>query len=183
MDMDKSKNGIAWLAFTLSEKVYELNHLHPSTKNLVIPTKGNMPERKLTLAVSYSLHCFTRRIKEGEVVSNELWYSDSRESRVFDENRWKLSFHLPQIISTLEKRKCLHTGREEFVTVQIVHEGVELEYAVFFTVTKSNKSGIDLNLFINSAHERTEPLRYTKPIRFQFIALNRYLRKPIKPPS
>lgn len=180
--MATPKAGIAWKAFTVADKTYDLSHLHPTTQTLAIPAKGNAPERHLSLAVSYSLHCFTRRSKEDESVPNESWYSDDREQRVFDEIRWQLSFHLPAIVSTLESRRCLHTGHEEFVTVSIIHEGRELEYAVFFTVSKGKKSGADLNLFINSAHERTEPLKYTKPIRFQFIALNRYLNKPIKSP-
>ena len=171
--MATSKGGIEWEAFTLADKTYDLSHLHPTTQTLTISAKGTHPERHLTLAISYSLHCFTRRSKAEEPVPDELWYSDDREQRVFDELRWQLSLHLPDIINSLPERKCLHTGREEFVTVQVLHEGRELEYAVFFTVT---------NVFINSAHERTEPLRYTKPIRFQFIVLNRFLNKPIKPP-
>lgn len=180
--MPHYKSGIAWKAFTLGQRTYDLSHLHPSTQTLHIPAKGTAPERHLALAISYSLHCFTRRLKEDEQVADEYWYSDDREQRIFDEFRWHLSQHLPAIIDTLPERKCLHTGREEFVTVQVLHEDRELEYAVFFTVTKGKKSGADLNVFINSAHERIEPLKYTKPIRFQFIALNRFLNKPIKPP-
>lgn len=174
--------GIAWHPITVGEQTYDLSHLHPSEQALHIPAKQKSPERHLSLAVSYSLHCFTRRSKEGEQVPDELWYSDSREQRVFDETRWRLSFYLPDIVETLDQRRCLHTGHEEFVTVQVIHEGRELDYAVFFTVSKGKKSGADINLFINSAHERTEPLRHTKPIKFRFIVLNRFLNKPIKPP-
>jgi len=40
--------------------------------------------------------------------------------------------------------------------------------------------GADLNLFINSAHERIDALKYKKPIRFFIILLNRLLGKPIR---
>lgn len=178
--MPDFRSGIAWNAFTLADKTYDLSHLHPTEQLLHIPARGKAVERNFTIAISYSLHCFTRRVKEGEQILDDLWYRDDREKRVFDETRWQLSFHLPEIVTTLDNRRCLHTGREEFVTVQILHEGKNLEYAVFFTISKGKKSGADLNLFVNSAHERTAVLKYTKPIRFQFIVLNRYLNKPIK---
>ena len=180
--MGKPTSGLAWYSHTMGDEVFELEHLHPALWDITIPAKGKNPERNLTVAVSYSLHCFTRQEKAGETVAADAWYSDSRESRVFDRERWALSYSLPEIMSTLEKRRCLHTGREEFVTVEILHEGRTVEYAVFFTVTKSGKAGVDLNLFVNSAHERVEAIKHKKPIRFHVILLNRYLGKTIKPP-
>lgn len=66
----------------------------------------------------------------------------------------------------------MHTGREEFVTLEVLHQGRVFDYAVFFTVTKVKKAeGAHLNLFVNSAHERHDPLKYKKPIAFKFILL------------
>lgn len=72
---------------------------------------------------------------------------------------------------------------QAFVAPQVLHEGRQFEYAVFFSITKGGKSGANLNLFVNSAHERTEAIKYKKPIRFHFILLNRYMGKTIKPPA
>ncbi|WP_241729984.1 hypothetical protein [Pseudomonas sp. SST3] len=133
--------------------------------------------------VSFGLHCFARDRLPGEEVSDEYWYADNRERRVFCLDRWQLSQQLPRIIGTLTERRCMHTGREEFVTLEVPFNGRTLEYAVFFTVTKAGKATrADLNLFVNSAHERFDPLRYTKPIKFHFILLNRFQGKEIKPP-
>jgi hypothetical protein len=180
--MPKPISGLAWEKHCMNGQEYALDHLHPYPWEIVIPSKDGKPDRCLQVLVSYSLHCFTRRPKDGEAIPDDAWYSDSRESRVFDVLRWELSKYLPDIITSLEQRRCLHTGREEFVTVEVLHEGRQFEYAVFFSVTKGGKSGANLNLFVNSAHERTEAIKYKKPIRFHFILLNRYMGKPIKPP-
>ncbi|MDA8152614.1 MAG: hypothetical protein M0003_07840 [Acidithiobacillus sp.] len=161
--------------------VYELDHLHPLLWEVTIPAKAQNAERVLKIVVSYSMHCFTRKPSTDEDVAADVWYSDSREKRVFDSGRWALSKRLPSIIADLERRRCLHSGREEFITVDMVEDGRKFEYAVFFTVTKANKTeGADLNLFINSAHERIDALKYKKPIKFFVILLNRLLGKPIR---
>lgn len=176
-------SGIAWKAPTVGGVTYDLSHLHPFDWEVQIPGKGNSPDLALTVRVTYGLHCFTRSAEDGERVEADRWYRDSREDRVFCELRWELSHQLPQIIATLQERRCIHTGREEFITLEVPHQGRTLEYAVFFTVTKASKAeGVHLNLFVNSAHERHDPLKHKKPIKFHFILLNRYQGKKIKPP-
>ncbi|MFW6346810.1 MAG: hypothetical protein ACOC0M_10845 [Halomonas sp.] len=93
-----------------------------------------------------------------------------------------MSQQLPGIIETLGQRRCLHTGREEFVTLKMIQWGREIDYAVFFTVSKARKSQADLNLFVNSAHERYNRLKHTKPIKFDVILVNRFRNRPITPP-
>lgn len=180
--MGKPLTGIAWSPHQVGSTVYELDHLHPYHREHVIPAKGPNPERRLLLNVSYGIHCFTRDPRDGEQVAQPNWYADSRERRVFCPERWELSQHLPEVINTLGQRRCLHTGRAEFVTVKVVQWGREFDYAVFFTVSKARRSRADLNLFVNSAHERYNRLTYTKPIKFDVILVNSFLNKPIKPP-
>lgn len=180
--MGRPRTGIAWLPHAMSGEIFHLDHLHPTQIEYVIPAKGDNPERCFSLSVSYGMHCFTRRRYDAEQVPTEGWYSDSRERRVFCRDRWELSRHLPEIIISLDRRKCLHTGREEFVTIKVMQRGRTFDYAVFFTVSKGGKSGADLNLFVNSAHERFNALKYTKPIGFQIILMNRYQGKKIRAP-
>ncbi|ARD10453.1 MULTISPECIES: hypothetical protein [Pseudomonas] len=182
--MGKPTSGIAWRPIKIGDTTYELNHLHPHFWDIVIPGKDGKPDLSLKLNISYGLHCFARDRLPGESIEDGHWYQDNREKRVFCPLRWELSKRLPDIIRTLGDRRCMHTGREEFVTVQVVHGGRSYDYAIFFTVTKAKKAeGAQLNLFVNSAHERVDPLRYTKPIKFKFILLNRYQGKQIKPPG
>lgn len=181
--MGKLISGIAWEPHQQAGQTYDLTHLHPKLLEITIPASGKNAERNLRIAVSYSLHCFARSELPDELVPADSWCSDSRERRVFDVDRWHLSTRLPAIIASLEKRRCLHTGREEFVTIEIIENGRKFDYAVFFTVSRAGKGkGADLNLYVNSAHERTDKLVYTKPISFHFILLNRYLGRDIKPP-
>ncbi|MBA2929466.1 hypothetical protein G9Q86_12870 [Pseudomonas sp. CCUG 57209] len=181
--MGKPTIGISWKAATIGETVYDLSHLSPHLWEITIPGREGKPELPLRVNITYGLHCFARAPLPGEIVSADGWYEDSREKRVFCCLRWELSKRLPDIIATLGERRCMHTGREEFVTVEVVHQGRTFDYAVFFTVTKAKKAeGAHLNLFVNSAHERYDPLKYKKPISFKFILLNRYLGKAIKTP-
>ncbi|MFI8377159.1 hypothetical protein ACIGCH_24175 [Pseudomonas helleri] len=182
--MGKPTSGIAWKATIVGGVTYDLSHLHPHLWEVIIPGKGGKPDLPLKVNVTYGLHCFARDKLPDEAVSNDAWYEDSREKRVFCQLRWDLSKQLPGIVSTLGERRCINTGREEFVTLEVVHQGRTFEYAVFFTVTKAKKAdGAHLNLFVNSAHERYDPLVYKKPISFKFILLNRYIGKEIKLPS
>ncbi|WP_017901778.1 hypothetical protein [Pseudomonas asplenii] len=181
--MEKSTSGITWRPATIEGVVYDLSHLAPHLWEVTLPSKGDKPSLTLQVNVTYGLHCFSRTAEANEQVHPESWYADSREKRVFCRLRWELSKQLPDIIATLRTRRCMHTGREEFVTVEVVHEGRAFDYAVFFTVSRAKKAeGAHLNLFVNSAHERYDPLKYTKPIRFDFILLNRFQGKEIKVP-
>lgn len=180
--MGKPHTGIAWNPHQAGEAPYDLGHLHPHQFEHVVAAKGQNPERRFQLQVSYGLHCFTRKPHDGEQVPPSAWYADNRERRVFCPERWELSKQLPEIISTLGKRNCLHTQGEEFVTLKVTWWGREFDYAVFFTVSKARKSRADLNLFVNSAHERHNALKHKKPIRFSIILMNTMKGKPIKPP-
>lgn len=180
--MGKPYAGIAWRPHEAGDASYDLEHLHPYQREHVVAAKGNNPERRIKLQVSYGLHCFTRKPRKDEQVQFAEWYSDSRERRVFCPERWELSKQLPEIIETLGGRRCLHTDREEFVTLEVVQWGRKFDYAVFFTVSKARKSQADLNLFVNSAHERYNALKHKKPIKFEIILMNRLTGKAIKAP-
>lgn len=181
--MGKPAAGIAWNAHQQEGECYPLNHLHPHQIEHVVPAKGSNPEKRYQIHVFYGLHCFTRKAQGDEQVPRAAWYSDSRERRVFCPERWELSKQLPEIIRTLGTRKCLHTQGEEFVTLKVTTGcGGEIDYAVFFTVSKARKAQADLNLFVNSAHERHNKLQHKKPIKFDIIVMNRMKGKRIKPP-
>lgn len=181
--MGKPTSGIAWKSVTIDGTTYDLSHLNPHLWVVTIPGQNEKPDLSLKVNVTYGLHCFARDPLPSESVPLESWYEDSREKRVFCNFRWELSKQLPRIIATLGERRCMHTGREEFVTLEVVHQGRTFDYAVFFTVTKAKKlEGVHLNLFVNSAHERYDPLQYKKPVSFKFILLNRYQGKEIKIP-
>jgi hypothetical protein len=87
-------------------------------------------------------------MKDGETPDAALLYRDSRECRVFDFRRYRLSQHLPRIVEDLHLRKCYHSGRGNFFVVEIVTESGEREdYEIFFEASRSSRKGI-VNLYV-----------------------------------
>jgi hypothetical protein len=155
---------VHWKAFKHGDKEYDLCHLHPKTVSYMQPAKGINPPRYYKVDVIFSLHCFTRGM-EGETPDPELLYSDYRETRIFDFERYGLSHHLPGIVDGLMNCKCFHTDRGNFFTVQIVDEqGKTADYEVYFTASKSSKAGT-INLFVQSAYTRDYAHRANRPQR------------------
>ena len=179
---------IAWVPFTHNGITYDLSHLHPQTTTITQSATAGKPERVFNLVVFYSLHCFTRAIANWEVPDPALYYSDSRETRIFDVSRYELSKRLPQIIAELAQRKCYHSGKGNFFVVELVDaaSGAREEYEVFFTASRSSTRGL-LNLFVQSAYIRDQGHLSArpaprKPIRIEILLHNIQAGKPIKEP-
>ena len=122
------------------------------------------------------MHTFTRGLKEGEVVADELLYRDSRETRVFDFERYELSKRLLEIIRQLDERRCYHTGHGNFFTIELVSEdGTSQEYEIYFKVSRASRKGW-LNLYVESAYARDSGYQTSQPkkrkIGLQVIAYN-----------
>jgi hypothetical protein len=101
---------------------------------------GGRPARIVEIQVGFTCHVFTCDI-DNAGATPEL-YSDKRETRAFDEERYNWSFRLKGLLTELEKRKCYFARREHFVTFE--DEGVRpgYEYRVFFTVRRKNSSTV-----------------------------------------
>lgn len=178
---------IAWAPFTYNSTTYDLSHLHPRTTIVTQNATAEKPKRVFNLVVFFSLHCFTRGIAPSESLNPALCYSDARETRLFDFQRYELSKRLPQIIAELAQRKCYHSGKGNFFVVELVDaSGASEEYEVFFVASRSSTRGI-INLFVQSAYIRDKthlaarPAQ-RKPIRFEILLHNVQVGKPIKMP-
>jgi hypothetical protein len=148
---------------------------------------GGKPEREYKVDVLFSMHCFTRGIKDGENPDAALLYGDSRECRVFDFRRYALSKHLPAIVEGLHRRKCHHSGKGNFFVVEILtEEGEKVDYEIFFEASRSSKKGV-VNLYVQSAYvrdvEHLDNRPKKKPIGFTVILFNTLNNKPIKIPT
>lgn len=143
-----------WKPFTFDGKTYELTHLHPRACSYRQPEKAGNPARSYDVDVLFSLLCFTRAIEPSETPAAGILYSDNREIRIFDFQRYEFSKRLPAIFESLAQRKCYHTGKGNFFSVDIVNEnGTVSEYDIFFAASRSSKKG-RLNLFVQSAYVR-----------------------------
>ncbi len=168
------RKNLRWKPFKIEGRVYSLSHLHPFEFDFVVAAKDGKPEQIYSIEVLFSLHCFTRSPKPYESISAVLTYSDSRETRIIDLNRYKLSFSLPNIIRGIDNRKCFHTNHGSFFTVDTIDDqGNRSEYTIYFTVTKNGKGG-RLKFYVNSAYVQgmiSRP-KVRKPVKFSVIAFN-----------
>lgn len=177
---------IHWEPFHYEGVAYDLTHLHPKTVEYEQPAiDGSKPPRRYTVDVIFGLHCFTRDFKKGEELASNLLYADSRERRIFDFERYELSKHLPQIVADLPPRKCYHTGKGNFFSVEILNQrdGTKIEYDIFFKASRSSRKGV-INLFVQSAYSRdsrhgsNRPRK--KPIGFYVILFNTLNNRPFR---
>lgn len=139
-------------------KAYPLHHLHPFHRPIALAGHGEA-RRELMLYVSFGLHTFTRVAVAGD--ADEDLYSDARETRVFDLERYRHSSILPEICRTLEQRRLEFAvsqhGALNYVTVEL-ESG--LRYAAFFNLRRFPKMGpAAIHLPVVSAY----PLAPSKP--------------------
>lgn len=169
-----------WKDFERDGVTYDLRHLNPRTLQFERPAEGGKPAVVFTVDLIFSLHCFSRELPSSAYDRNMI-YSDARESRLFDFERYELSKRLPGIIETLAQRKCFHTDHGNFVTVEVVREdGSSVDYHVFFTASKSARKG-RVNLYIQSAYVPDRKVgTFGKPMRFLFILHNTLNKLPIR---
>ena len=150
-----------------TEKKYDIRHLRRHTVEYIQEAKEGKSERRYSVEVSYSNHCYTKEESDG--------------IRVFDIDRYEQSKLLPRIMAELMTRECHHTGMMNFVTLDI---DVNRTYEVYFEVFK--KAG-KLYLRVQSAYIRDETRLSSQPrrakIRFSTILFNVLHGKRIHPPQ
>lgn len=172
-----------WRAFQRNGEIFDLSHLDGFAYDLVVPAKGTKPQQVYRLNVTFSIHCFTRGAKKDEAIEPDLAYSDNRETRIFDFDRYEESKRLRGIVESFAERKCYHDKHGNYYVFEVEDEaGVRSYYSVFFTVSKAGKKA-GLNLFVTTAHIRLQPPggKNVKPVRFSVIVHNIWTSKGLKP--
>jgi hypothetical protein len=172
-----------WHAFTLHDQHYDLSHLDGFAYDLTIPAKDDKPEQVYRLNVTFSIHCFTRSARADEVIERNVAYRDSRETRIFDVDRYQQSKRLREMLETLADKKCYHDKHGNYYVFEVEDKaGVKGYYSVFFTVSKAGRKE-GLNLYVTTAHVRPEPPggKNVKPVRFSVIVRNIWTSKGLKP--
>jgi hypothetical protein len=173
-----------WRPIEIDGVHYHLTHLHPITVVYTQPPKKDHPERTYTVDVIFGLHCFTKGINNGSAVDPRLCYSDARETRIFDLNRFELSKRLPELVAKLHATKCYHTNHGNFFTIEIIENGGEKQqYEVYFTLSRSAKKG-HLTLWVQSAYIRDrehQTKNKKKSIGLFVLLFNTQNNRPIKP--
>jgi len=156
-----------------------LSHLHPFRFDIKFDATAGQPARVVAIHVGFSCHVFTRRLDHAGPAP-EL-YSDDRETRAFDTERYEWSHLLRGIVISLERRKCYFAGREHFVSLELGGTPVGYEYRVFFTVRRRDAGSVEL--IVQSAYlGRVEEKPYgqrQKQMRFRVIVSKVLLKQSL----
>jgi hypothetical protein len=166
-----------WWPHQQGSEVYDLSHLHPFYLTIASPAKEDKPEIKYECIVQFAIHCFTSDPCKSKPEDHH--YSDSRETRLFCVDRYLLSYQLPDIVKGIKKGLNTKTGK--FIVIKVRdHDGVEINYKLAFTMSRSSKEKGKLNFFINSAYRLTTGSleKNKKPMALHIIAYKTLHRKP-----
>ncbi len=168
-----------------SGKRYDLSHAHPFEWEYTAPASDRRPERTYQIHATFSMHTFSRGIKNGRRPEEGLIYRDSREAREFDFERYELSRRLPEIVRALGTRPCYHTHHGNFFTIELNDpDRKRQDYEIYFKASRASRKGW-LNLYVQSAYVRDSAHGTAQPkkrrIRFQVIAYNVMHDKKIRP--
>jgi len=153
--------GVNWAAGLIRWKphvgedgaTYPLHHLHPFRMPYELAASDTHAGRILVLHIAFGLHTFTRRTRVDDPSTDR--YSDNREARTFDRDRYQLSLSLPTITRELDRRPCqfarAQSGNINYVTVDL---GQGVRYGVFFDLQRWQERGPDaVLLMVQSAYE------------------------------
>ena len=127
------------------------NRLHPFRYPLLLPEKLNRESREVEIRVAFSEPTFTRGCSIAE--DPDYHYSTApRDLRKFCPNRYELSKILPDVVRSLDVRKCFFTDRNNYFVVELPEPlPAGFEYRVFFDVRGVAEPNAVL-LFIQSAY-------------------------------
>jgi len=99
--------------------------------------------------VGYSSHPFTKQCPDEEIPHAP--YSKSHDLRVFCLERYQLSHQLPNIIKSIESRRCYATNfRNYFIVDTLDLLPPNTDYRVFFNTKKAEPDA--MRLFVESAY-------------------------------
>jgi len=150
-----------------------------------MPASETHPGVMVKVHVSFGLHTFTRAIKADDPPGDD--YSDNREKRCFDYERYRHSHRLPTIVREIPTSRKLYFSRTRsgLINYATFDTGEGKTYAVFFDVMLYKSRGPNTVLLtVESAYEFAETKRDTREGRIRFSAdRSRSARHKAHPPA
>jgi hypothetical protein len=148
----------------------------------VMPASKGRPGVTVKVHVAFGLHTFTRSAGAGDPREDD--YSDNRETRCFDYERYKHSHRLPAIVREIPTCRKLFFSRTRsgLINYATFDTGDGKTYAVFFDVMLYRTRGPNTVLLtIESAYELAEAKRDTREGRIAFNAILGHALRGTKP--
>lgn len=166
-----------WSNFEMNDKAFDLSHLDARKITFQHPSR----QEHYVLHFTFSNHCFTRGIRDDETPSEDEIYPYPKDRRIFDEKRYQLSYHLPQIVETLPEQFCYHGGHSRYCSCKITDsDGTEISYQVVYRVWKERGK---MRFHVESAYPLYERLGRVKKVDFWVICHNLLRGKRMPAPA
>jgi len=175
---------------------YDLSHLQDEEFDFTIAETAECPEIKASILMQFGSHCVSVGPPMGNTFDFTRIGTDSKIidgrgiERRFCPDRHNLSSRLPEIIKSLpEGRKCYFTGRDNWLTADILGPGgVHQFYEVFFDVRRMSSNS--LRIYVESAYVRSEDRMSNQPRGFRKrdkigsknLLIKKLRREPIRRP-
>lgn len=160
---------------------WDLSHLDPFAFKVDI---GD--ERHIAVIVLFSCHCFTHKPEHDEIIPPEALYKTAQETRVLDEERYRLSKTLLiDIVRQLEARHITvaDEGRNFVTLEQQTKDGGIVHYGIFFEVSKDRQRGGRIILRVQSAYlldKLSKRLKNAKKVKLKTLVKAVYEGRKIK---
>jgi hypothetical protein len=87
---------VQWNDFNYGGRGYDLSHLHPRVFRFARPAEGASAAEVFDVEVRFTLHCFSRGLRDGEVFDRFWSYPDDYETRIVDFRRDEMSNGYPR---------------------------------------------------------------------------------------
>lgn len=143
----------------VEDREFSLKHLEDMVLNLEVESGPKHSALAFKLMVQFSSHCVSIGPKKDTPF---LFHPDNICKKIVDErgierkfceNRYQWSLKLPTVFQTILQRQCFFTGRDNWMTIEVINEDNQcVNYEVFFRVYR--ESGKYLRLFVESAYVR-----------------------------
>lgn len=153
---------------------YSLSHLQDCSQPLHLPASDKKPAINTHLYIQYSSHCVSVGPKNNgtfdfSTIGQDKMIQDHRGiQRRFCPDRYELSKQLPSIFKSILDKKCVFTGKHNWLVIELVCEhGVTREYEIYFTARKSDKPKSGIRVVVESAYIRDAEMVSRRPKNFK----------------
>jgi hypothetical protein len=158
--------------FKKEDITFDLSHLDGQIITIVRPATDKYSEKKYQVWVTFSDHCFTGHAAKN---NDESWAYPLSEGRYFCPYRYEQSKNLHGLLKDIIQKnahllRTFNEHREQFYYLDV--EYIDVNYSIFFEISKSNHKNSELRIKIISAHEKED---WSSPVkgsyRFKFWSL------------
>jgi hypothetical protein len=160
---------------TIDGAVLDLSHLQDIRCKIPATLRGGL-KKDIPVEVTFSCHCYSRRLKAGEVMPAGKLVAkegprDAPRDRIFDPRRYDFSKRLREAIVQLiaADERIFQTQHHNFVRIEVVEEqqdgtAQQLDYYVFLSMRKHDQPNEPkvIRLFVESAYPE-DLLHYDRP--------------------